>query len=193
MAKLYFRYSSMAAGKTLDLLRVSHNYKERYGNVLRLTSVVDDRYGIGIIKSRAGLSDDAEVVRPETNIRDLCRDGIDCILVDEVQFLTKEHIDQLSDIVDYHKIPVICYGLRTDYRGIPFETSAYLLSIADTIEEIKTICHCGRKATFNARVVNGEVVYKGEQIVIDKEGSESTYVSLCRYHWKNGEHGLKKQ
>lgn len=195
MAKLFYRYSSMAAGKTLDLLKVAYNYKERNRNVLLLTSALDDRYQVGLIKSRVGLSEEAEVVYPKTNIYELVSTAkeLDCVLIDEVQFLTKEQVNQLSDVVDYLKIPVICYGLRTDYRGEPFEASAYLLSVADSIEEIKTICHCGKKATFNARVVNGEIVYEGDQIVIDKEGSESVYVPLCRYHWKTGEHGLEQE
>ena len=194
MAKLFYRYSSMAAGKTLDLLKVAYNYKERNRKVLLLTSALDDRYQVGLIKSRVGLSEKAEVIYSDTNIYKMASaiDNLDCVLIDEVQFLSKEQIKQLSDIVDYLKIPVICYGLRTDYRGEPFEASSYLLSVADTIEEIKTICHCGKKATFNARVVDGKIVYEGERIVIDKEGSESVYVPLCRYHWKTGEHGLEQ-
>lgn len=195
MSKLYFRYSSMEAGKTLDLLKVAYNYTERNRKVLLLTSSLDDRYRVGLIKSRTGLSKEATVVYPDTNIYKLAESipDLDCVLIDEVQFLTKEHVKQMTDVVDKLKISVICYGLRSDYRGEPFESSTYLLALADSIEEIKTICHCGKKATMNARIVNGKMVYEGDQVVIDKEGSESIYTSVCRLHWKTGDHGLDKR
>ena len=186
MAKLYFRYSSMAAGKSLDLLKVAYNYEERGQHVLLFTSSLDTRFGKGQIKSRTGLEKNAVGIDEAFDVFKFMKNvkkKTNCILVDEVQFLKKAHVMQLADVVDKLDIPVICYGLRSDYRCEPFEGSAYLMAIADTIEEIKTICHCGKKATMNMRVVDGKVVYKGEQIII---GGNESYSAVCRKHFKEG-------
>ena len=188
MAKLYFRYSSMNAGKSLQLLSVAFNYKERSKNVLIFTSDKDNRYGKKVVKSRIGLKSDAIPISEDMNISDYISDNhtnekIDCILVDEAQFLTKEQVIQLSDLVDFENIPVICYGLRTDFQLEAFLGSIYLLTFADEINEIKTVCHCGKKATTNCRVKNGVVVDKGEQISI---GGNESYVPLCRKCFKEG-------
>jgi thymidine kinase len=184
MAKLFFRYSAMNAGKSLDLLKTCFNYEERDQNVLLLTSALDNRYGINKIKSRIGIERDAISICDDTNIIDVFKNSdkkIDCILCDEVQFFKKHHIFELSDIVDNYDIPVICYGLRSDYKLEAFEGSIYLMVIADEIEELKTICHCGKKATVNARIVNGKIITDGEQIII---GGNESYISLCRKCFK---------
>lgn len=186
MAKLYFRYSSMAAGKSLDLLKVAYNYEERGQQVFLFTSMLDNRFGKGIIRSRTGLEKKAVGIDETFDIFKFIKkikNKPNCILVDETQFLKKSHVIQLADIVDKLDIPVICYGIRSDYRSEPFEGSSYLMALADTIEEIKTICHCGKKATMNMRVVNGKAVYKGEQIII---GGNETYSAVCRKHFKEG-------
>ena len=189
MAKLYFRYSSMGAGKSLDLLKVAHNYKEKNKKIVILTSAKDNRHEIGIIKSRVGLKEKALCCFFEnTNIFDII-DEIKqeekpcCVLIDESQFLTKQQVKQLTDVVDKLNISVICYGLRNDFKGEPFEGSCYLLTLADTIEEIKTICHCGRKAVMNLRVNGDNPVYEGKQIEI---GGNEKYVAVCRKHYKEG-------
>jgi len=176
----------MNAGKSLQLLSVAFNYKERSKNVLIFTSDKDNRYGKKVVKSRIGLESDAIPISEDMNISDYISDNhtnekIDCILVDEAQFLTKEQVIQLSDLVDFENIPVICYGLRTDFQLEAFLGSIYLLTFADEINEIKTVCHCGKKATTNCRVKNGVVVDKGEQISI---GGNESYVPLCRKHFK---------
>ena len=184
MAKLYFRYSTMAAGKSLDLLKVSYNYKEKNQDVILFTSYLDDRYGDGLIKSRVGLEESATVINEKfdiyNHVKNL-REWPDCILIDEAQFLKKEHIIQITDIVDKLNVPVICYGLRSDYRAEPFEGSTYLMLYADTIEELKTICKCGKKASMNLRVVDGVPVFEGEQIAI---GGNESYIAVCRKHYK---------
>lgn len=190
MAKLYFRYSAMGAGKSLDLLKVAFNYKERNKNVLILTSSLDNRFGDGVVASRIGLKEPAIMIDTETNLSytiGRCND-IDCVLIDEAQFLTKEQVNALTYVVDEMDIPVICYGLRIDYRGEPFEGSCQLMALADTIEEIKTICHCGKKATMNMRIVDGNAVYEGDQIII---GGNESYVSVCRKHYHDGDYGQK--
>lgn len=181
----------MGAGKSLDLLKVAYNYKERGKNVLILSSSFDNRFGDGIISSRVGLKEPAIMVNTKDNIFELIKnklgcEPVDCVLIDETQFLKKEQVEQLTNVVDYLNIPVICYGLRNDYRGEPFEGSCWLLSLADTIEEIKTICHCGRKAIMNMRVVDGKAVFEGEQIII---GGNESYVSVCRKHFREGDFG----
>jgi len=185
MAKLYFRYSSMNAGKSLDLLKVAYNYEERGQQVLLLTSGLDNRYVVGKIKSRVGLEKEAKIIRKETNILELYKKqnikGISCILIDEVQFFTKAQIFQLSDIVDYYNIPVICYGLRSDFMLEPFEGSKYLMAIADSIEELKTICYCGKKAIINAKIIDDKIITVGEQVEV---GGNELYVSLCRKCYK---------
>ncbi|KAH7648295.1 thymidine kinase [Cryptosporidium bovis] len=185
MAKLYFYYSAMNAGKSTILLQSSFNYKERGMNTMLFTSSKDDRYKIGLIKSRIGLAEEAHLFSDETNILEKVRDEIskrkiDCVLLDESQFLTKEQVRQLCYVVDYFNIPVLCYGLRSDFRGELFTGSKYLLAWADKLNEVKTICHCGSKATMNIRIdSNGDPIYSGEQILI---GGESSYASVCRKH-----------
>ena len=184
MASLYFRYSVMNSGKSLDLLKTAFNYEEKQRKILLLTSSLDDRYGHNKIKSRIGIEKSAIGIKKSDNIyKKFNFSEYDCVLVDEVQFFTKEQIFQLSDIVDNYNIPVICYGLRADFKQEPFEGSKYLMAIADKIEELKTICFCGEKATVNARVINNKIVYDGEQIQI---GGNESYIPVCRKHFKEG-------
>jgi thymidine kinase len=187
MAKLFFRYGTMGSGKSLDLLKVAYNYEENGMDVLILTSKIDDRYGHDIVKSRTGISKDAIGISKEENIyeivdykRTIMENKVNCVLVDEVQFFSKQHIHQLVKIVDILDIPVICYGLRSDFRLEPFEASKYLMAIADEIEELKTICsECGKKrANVNARFdEDGKIVTKGDKIEI---GGNDKYRPLCR-------------
>ena len=181
MAKLYFRYGAMGSSKTANAIMVQYNYRERGQNALLLKPRLDSRDGEKLVGSRSGLCAPCEFVEdlPEIDLS-----LYDCLIVDEAQFLTKAQVEQLVDIVDGRGIPVICYGLRADFQGNLFEGSHWLLAWADTIEEIKTVCWCGRKATCNARVANGKVVKAGEQIVL---GGNESYVALCRKHWRSGE------
>ena len=183
MAKLYFRYGAMGSSKTANAVMVQYNYQERGRKVLMLKPKLENRDGATIVRSRCGLEAQCRFVE---ELGDISLDGIECVIVDESHFLTAEQVKQLVDIVDERDIPVICYGLRSDFRGELFEGSRELLRWADTIEEIKTICWCGRKATFNARVQNGHIVREGEQIMM---GGNSAYVSLCRRHWREGNLG----
>ncbi len=183
MAKLYFRYGAMGSSKTANAVMVRYNYIERGREVLMLKPQLENRDGENIVRSRCGLEAECRFVEELDSI-DLSPYA--CIIVDEAHFLTAKQVCQLVDIVDEREIPVICYGLRTDFRGELFEGSQALLSWADTIEEIKTICWCGRKATFNARIQDGHVVREGEQILL---GGNESYISLCRKHWKSGELG----
>lgn len=188
MAQLFFRYSTMNAGKSIEILKVAYNYEERGKNVLVMTSGKDDRFGRGIVKSRIGMQRDAFPIEDDTNILSVYMEAeskkhIDCVLVDEAQFLKKHHVEELVEIVDSCECPVICYGLKNDFRNELFEGSHYLLIYADKIEEIKTICWCGRKATMVARVSDGKIVRSGEQILI---GGNEMYVSLCRKHYNDG-------
>ena len=177
----------MNAGKSTILLQASHNYRERGMNTLLLTAAFDDRAGKGRIGSRIGLGADALTFAADTDIEKLTRrtheqQALDCLLVDEAQFLSVDQVWQLSVVVDQLNIPVMCYGLRTDFRGQLFPGSAVLLAVADTLREIRTICHCGRKATMVTRLTEkGETVTDGAQIEI---GGNDKYVSLCRVHWK---------
>lgn len=187
MAKLYFSYSAMNAGKSTTLLQASHNYRERGMHTMLLTAQLDGRAGVGTIGSRIGLAANAFVFNDETDLTTLIEteqgtQSIDCVLVDEAQFLTDEHVWQLTDVADRLGIPVMCYGLRTDFQGNMFPGSARLLAIADNIREIRTICHCGRKATMVVRQdEHGQVIVDGDQVEI---GGNDKYVSLCRAHWK---------
>ncbi len=188
MAQLYYRYSTMNAGKSIELIKVAYNYEERGKHILTLIPAVDDRYGMGLITSRIGLQREAVVVGEDTDILDLFVEKnddrkIDCVLVDECQFLKKHHVEELVEIVDGYEIPVLAYGLKNDFRNQLFEGSYYMLIYADKIEEIKTICWCGRKATMVARIVDGKIVKQGEQIQI---GGNDMYVSLCRKHYNDG-------
>ena len=183
MAKLYFRYGAMGSSKTANAVMVQYNYRERGQQVLMLKPKLENRDGATIVRSRCGLEAQCRFVE---ELPTLPLDGIACVIVDEAHFLTGVQVRMLVDIVDERDIPVICYGLRTDFRGELFEGSRELLCWADTIEEIKTVCWCGRKATFNARVQDGRIVREGEQILL---GGNSQYISLCRRHWKRGELG----
>jgi thymidine kinase len=181
----------MNAGKSLDLIKVSYNYEERGMRTLILAPSVDDRYGVGRVASKAGIQLPAIAVGPETNLLELFlsqreQGKVDCILLDEGQFLKKHHILELTEIVDGFDTPVIVYGLKNDFKNELFEGSYYLLVYADKIEEIKTICWCGRKATMVARIVDGKFVRTGEQILI---GGHELYVSLCRKHYNDGRIG----
>ena len=186
MAKLYFSYSAMNAGKSTSLLQAAHNYSERGMTTLLLTAALDDRSGAATIASRIGISRPAETFVAETDLVDLVESKIvkgrlDCVFVDEAQFLTPAQVWQLAEIVDRLHVPVMAYGLRTDFAGKLFPGSAELLAIADQLREIRTICWCGSKATMVARLDGeGRIVDEGEQVVI---GGEERYVSLCRPHW----------
>lgn len=184
MAKLYFRYGAMGSGKTIDLLKVAYNYEEKNQKVMLFAAGIDDRYGVGKITTRIGLSRDAEIYQRDTNMYEFIKNykfKPDCVLVDEANFLTQKQVEQLSDVVDYLNIPVICYGLRADFRQNFFEGSAALMEIADKIEEIKTICECGGKATVNMRLINGVPTTKGDKILI---GGNDSYTSVCRKCYK---------
>ncbi|MGC6530245.1 MAG: thymidine kinase [Candidatus Puniceispirillaceae bacterium] len=186
MAKLYFSYSAMNAGKTTILLQASHNYGERGMHTLLLTAQLDDRAGTGVIASRIGLEASAQTFRSDTDLFDLIqseheKDALSCVLIDEAQFLSTPQVWQLAKVADHLNIPVMCYGLRTDFQGNLFEGSACLLAIADNLREIRTICHCGSKATMVVRQSEGgDVIRDGDQIEI---GGNDKYVSLCRKHW----------
>ena len=186
MAKLYFNYSSMNAGKSTILLQANHNYKERGMNTVIYTSSVDDRYGKKEIVSRIGLKAESNIFSSDTNIYEevisFNKDKrVDCVLIDEAQFLSKDQVAQLGQIVDDLEIPVLTFGIRTDFKGNLFEGSEYLLAWADNLKEIKTVCHCGRKATMVLRLdENGNVLETGDQIEI---GGNEKYVSICRKHF----------
>lgn len=187
MSKLTFYYSSMNAGKSTSLLQASYNYQERGMKSFLFCPNLDDRYGVGKITSRIGLEEAARIFSPDDNLykivaEDHLRGKIDCILIDEAQFLTKQHVFQLGEIVDKLNIPVLAYGLRTDFQGELFEGSKYLLAWADNIKEIIAICHCGRKATMVIRMgEDGQVITEGSQVEI---GGNDRYVALCRKHFK---------
>ncbi len=188
MAKLYFYYSAMNAGKTTTLLQSAHNYRERGMRTLILTPRLDDRYGEGMVASRIGLSARGRIFEHEDVLdalveADIAEHGtLHCVLVDEAQFLTKSQVWQLTEVVDRLDVPVLAYGLRTDFRGELFEGSQYLLAWADSLTEIKTICHTGRKATMVVRVdENGRAITDGPQVVI---GGNERYVSVSRPEYK---------
>lgn len=188
MAKLYFRYSAMNAGKTTQLLQVKYNYEERGQTVLLLKPAIDNREDSDQVISRIGLTSDAVIIDSATDILDMVNrimvdHEVNCLLIDEAQFLTRPQVLQLCRIVDDLGIPVIAYGLRSDFRGELFPGSEALLALADSIEELKTICWCGKKAIMNTRLLNGKAVYEGEQIQI---GGNESYISLCRKHWREG-------
>ena len=191
MAQLYYRYSTMNAGKSIELIKVAYNYEERGKTVMTLIPAVDDRYGRGVVTSRIGVQREARTISEDTNILELFmkeneRKKIDCVLVDECQFLKKHQVQELAEIVDSCDVPVLAYGLKNDFRNEMFEGSYYMLIYADKIEEIKTICWCGRKATMVARVADGKIVKQGQQIVV---GGNDMYVSLCRKHYNDGRLG----
>jgi thymidine kinase len=186
MAKLYFYYASMNAGKSTILLQSSFNYAERGMRSMLFTAAVDDRHAQGVIHSRIGLEADATPFDATTDLHAMVaaeteRDSVGCVLVDEAQFLSRAQVFQLARVCDELGVPVLCYGLRTDFRAELFEGSATLLGIADSLQEIKTICSCGRKATMNLRVdATGHAITEGAQTEI---GGNDRYVALCRRHY----------
>lgn len=194
MAKLYFHYSSMNAGKSTALLQSSYNYVERGMRTLVFAPSFDDRYTEGRVTSRIGIDAAAEPFGPQTDIyavveREHAAQRIDCVLVDEAQFLTRDQVYALGRICDDLEIPVLAYGLRTDFRGEPFEGSQYLLAWADNLKEIKAICHCGKKATMVVRQdEHGNTLTDGQQVEI---GGNDRYVSLCRRHFNKSFSSLK--
>ncbi len=186
MPKLFFNYAAMNAGKSTVLLQAAHNYRERGMHVLLLVSAIDDRVETGLIASRIGLQREAEIFHGDADLFDLvshhaAHERPACVFIDEAQWMTREQIWQLARVVDELNIPVMCYGLRTDFRGDLFPGSAVLLGIADELREIRTICWCGSKAIMVVRLgADGLPVEEGEQIVV---GGNERYVSLCRRHW----------
>ncbi|MBV1908203.1 MAG: thymidine kinase [Kangiellaceae bacterium] len=189
MAKLYFYYSSMNAGKSTSLLQSSYNYKERGMNTMVLTPKLDDRYEVGTVTSRIGLQSDAIAFSSDCDLYCLIekqskKEKLSCILIDESQFLRKEQVSQLGKVADDLNLPVLAYGIRTDFQGEPFEGSQYLLAWSDNLKELKAICHCGSKATMILRHdENGKVIREGSQIEI---GGNDRYVSVCRKHFSEG-------
>lgn len=184
MAKLYFKYGAMGSSKSAQALITKYNYEERGMKVWLIKPTTDDRDGANVIKSRIGLSAEAQAVSPKDSIKELYAAHSDCdvIIADECQFLTPEQIDELRDIVDEVNLPVMCFGLRTDFVTKLFPGSMRLFEVADSITEIKTICDCGAKATVNARMDdNGRIVTSGDQICI---GGNDRYVAMCHKCWK---------
>ena len=187
MAKLYFQYSTMNAGKSTVLLQASHNYRERGMETYLLTANLDDRAGQGRIASRIGIGEAADTFLPDTDMfamieTRLAKGKVACVFIDEAQFLSKDQVWQLARAVDDLRVPVMCYGLRVDFRGELFPGSAALLALADEMREVRTICHCGKKATMVVRRgADGKTLTDGAQVQV---GGNETYVSLCRKHWR---------
>lgn len=203
MAKIYFRYGAMSSGKTRDLMKVYYNYKERDMHALIIKPAVDTK-GKEQLSARDGSFLDTELLlKKDDNVFEIIDDKIKslkekvhCILVDEAQFLEVHQVDELTDVADILGIPIICYGLRADFKTNLFPGSKRLLEVADSIEEVKTVCFCGRKAIMNTRKINGEYVFEGEQVAIDGQ-DKVTYNSLCRICYKiekakyNKKHNIK--
>ncbi|MEP2716798.1 thymidine kinase [Pseudophaeobacter sp.] len=187
MAKLYFNYSTMNAGKSAVLLQASHNYRENNMETYLLTAQIDNRDGAGRIASRIGISEAADTFSPDENLfakinARLSHGPVAAIFVDEAQFLVPDQVWQLATVVDDLGVPVLCYGLRVDFQGQLFPGSATLLALADEMREVRTICHCGKKATMVIRQdEQGRTITKGDQVQI---GGNESYVSLCRRHWR---------
>lgn len=187
MAKLYFHYSTMNAGKSTLLLQASHNYREGGMATLLVTARLDNRAGEARIASRIGIGETADTFAADEDMFEkikarLAQGPVACVFIDEAQFLTKEQVWQLARAVDDLKVPVMCYGLRVDFQGNLFPGSAALLAWADEMREVRTICHCGKKATMVVRKgPDGRILREGEQVVI---GGNDTYQSLCRRHWR---------
>ena len=187
MAQLYFYYSAMNAGKSTSLLQSSYNYRERGMHTLVMTASIDNRYGVGKVASRIGIQTEAQVFGSEDDLINMITEShqqqhIHCVLVDESQFLSKAQVKQLTHVVDNLNIPVLCYGLRSDFQGELFTGSQYLLAWADKLVELKTICHCGRKANMVMRLDGeGNPMREGEQVAI---GGNESYDSVCRKHFR---------
>ena len=192
MAQLFFRYGAMSSGKTIEILKVAHNYEAQGRQIVLLTSELDNREGVGIVASRIGLHRQALPIKEEMNLFDYVNDlnkkdiangdgKIACVLIDEAQFMKKHHVLECTRIVDELKIPVMAFGLKNDFQNHLFEGSENLLIFADKIEEMKTICHyCGHKAIMNLRINNGKPVYEGDQVQI---GGDESYYPVCRFHY----------
>ena len=192
MAQLFFRYGAMSSGKTIEILKVAHNYEAQGRRIALMTSGLDNRSGVGTVASRIGLHRKAIPITSEMNLFEYIKkmndhdladgDGkLACVLIDEAQFLKRHHVLECAKIVDDLNIPVMTFGLKNDFQNHLFEGSENLLILADKIEEMKTICHyCGHKATMNLRVNNGKPVYEGEQVQI---GGDESYYPVCRYHY----------
>ena len=192
MAQLFFRYGAMSSGKTIEILKVAHNYEAQGRQIVLLTSELDNRKGVGIVASRIGLHRQALPIKEEMNLFDYVNDlnkkdiangdgKIACVLIDEAQFMKKHHVLECTRIVDELKIPVMAFGLKNDFQNHLFEGSENLLTFADKIEEMKTICHyCGHKAIMNLRINNVKPIYEGEQVQI---GGDESYYPVCRFHY----------
>ncbi len=194
MSKLKFIYSAMNAGKSFDLLRTAHTYERLGRECLILKSSIDNREGPGMIASRVGFKKGCTLFNPDTDLKMLymekihehkIRSKFSAILVDEAQFMTEQQVWDLAFLCDTYQLPVLCYGLRTDSNGNAFAGSKVLLAVADSLSEIKTLCHCGKKATMTLRVIDGEVCKNAEQIMI---GAEDLYISVCRRHWSENKY-----
>ena len=187
MAKLYFKYGAMGSSKTAQALITKYNYEENDMKVWLLKPSADTRDGVNILRSRVGLQAEVEIATPDVNIYDrfaaAFAGNCDAVIVDECQFLTMEQIDQLRSIVDDFNVPVMCFGLRTDFRTKLFPGSHRLMELADAIEEIKTMCDCGSKATVNARINDGYIVTEGAQVVL---GGNDSYIAMCHRCWMQG-------
>ena len=186
MAKLYFRYAAMNAGKSTALLQVAHNYEERDQTVALFTSAIDTRFGTGRIVSRLGVDRAAELFHPSTDFTALLlsRPLPSCVLIDEAQFLTERQVTDLHRFAHVERVPVICYGIRSDFQGVAFPGSRALLTLADDLEEMKTVCRCGRKATFNMRIDDrGQRVVEGAQVEI---GGNERYETVCPLRFYTG-------
>jgi thymidine kinase len=184
MSKLYFRYAAMNAGKSTNLLQVAHNYEERGRDVVMYTAALDDRAGHGIVASRLGVQRPTRVFTPETTFDDAFDARPGCILVDEAQFLSPAQVRQLHRLAHERHVPVICYGLRTDFRGVGFPGALELLALADALEEIKTVCRCGKKASMVIRKdEKGERLFEGAQVQV---GGNETYESVCPARFYSG-------
>jgi len=186
VAKLYFRYGTMDSAKTLNLLAVAHNYRKQGKQCLLMKPRLDDRFGRAVIKSRSGLEAEADLlVGPDEELDAALFEGMDCVLVDEAQFLSERIIDQLRDLTIDLGVPVICYGLRTDFQARLFVGSKRLLELADSIEEVKVTCYfCGKKAVFNLRMADGEPVFAGPQVDL---GADEKYVPVCSRHYRDAQ------
>lgn len=192
MAQLFFRYGAMSSGKTIEILKVAHNYEAQGRKIVLMTSGLDNRSGVGTVASRIGLHRRAVPIESELNLFEYVKEinqkdvnagngKIACVLIDEAQFLKRHHVLECAKIVDELKIPVMAFGLKNDFQNHLFEGSENLLIFADKIEEMKTICHyCGHKATMNLRISDGNPVYEGEQVQI---GGDESYYPVCRFHY----------